>query len=495
MRLDASPPWCDSARPRPSARVDRLLLRGGAWIAPLLPAFVMPLVVRRIRRETRGVVLPAEDPGFARHLRRARADAVRINVNLLGESILCDAEAEPTAAADRAVHRPGRRRLRLGEGVGDRRQPRRAGVRALGRADRRSTPPALRRAAVATPRTFVNLDMEEYRDLELTVQSFMRGARRARVPGLDAGIVLQAYLPDSHDALERAGRVGRGPPRGGRWRDQGATGQGRQPGDGDRRGRAARLDRGARTDRRPRSTRATRRCSSRPCDRSGPGRCASESPATTCSTSPGRSCLRRRARRARPDRHRDAGGDGAGPGRGRCTPRPAVCCCTHRSWPTTTSRPASPTSSAASTRTPQPENFLRALFTMEPGSRRRSTSEASRFRAAVEHRRSVRPRPAAIVDGRPPRDPTDGEAAFAQRARHRRHATPPARAACASAMRARRPRPAVERDHRGRRRSMRWSSRAAPVVAVGGAPLAERRRCCSDVADVMCAERGATRWR
>ena len=51
---------------------DRLLLRVGAWIASLLPALVMPLVVWRIRRETRGIVLPAEDPGFARHLQATR---------------------------------------------------------------------------------------------------------------------------------------------------------------------------------------------------------------------------------------------------------------------------------------------------------------------------------------------------------------------------------------------------------------------------------------
>src|SRR6188768_4155614 len=43
--------------------LDRLLLRAGAVVAPLLPALVMPLIVWRIRRETRGIVLPAEDPG------------------------------------------------------------------------------------------------------------------------------------------------------------------------------------------------------------------------------------------------------------------------------------------------------------------------------------------------------------------------------------------------------------------------------------------------
>jgi RHH-type proline utilization regulon transcriptional repressor/proline dehydrogenase/delta 1-pyrroline-5-carboxylate dehydrogenase len=47
--------------------------------------------------------------------------------------------------------------------------------------------------------------MEEYRDLELTLQSFMRVLDEAEFRSIDAGIVLQAYLPDSHDALERLG--------------------------------------------------------------------------------------------------------------------------------------------------------------------------------------------------------------------------------------------------------------------------------------------------
>ena len=47
--------------------------------------------------------------------------------------------------------------------------------------------------------------MEEYRDLELTLQSFMRVLDEDEFRRLDAGIVLQAYLPDSHEALERLG--------------------------------------------------------------------------------------------------------------------------------------------------------------------------------------------------------------------------------------------------------------------------------------------------
>lgn len=45
---------------------------------------------------------------------------------------------------------------------------------------------------------FVNLDMEEYKDLELTYQAFTEILSEDRFQNLTAGIVLQAYLPDSY---------------------------------------------------------------------------------------------------------------------------------------------------------------------------------------------------------------------------------------------------------------------------------------------------------
>lgn len=49
---------------------------------------------------------------------------------------------------------------------------------------------------------FVNLDMEEYRDLRLTVAAFKKALDDPDLLGHSAGIALQAYLPDSYDALK-----------------------------------------------------------------------------------------------------------------------------------------------------------------------------------------------------------------------------------------------------------------------------------------------------
>jgi RHH-type proline utilization regulon transcriptional repressor/proline dehydrogenase/delta 1-pyrroline-5-carboxylate dehydrogenase len=45
---------------------------------------------------------------------------------------------------------------------------------------------------------FVNLDMEEYRDLALTVESFKKALDDPELKDYRAGIVMQAYLPDAH---------------------------------------------------------------------------------------------------------------------------------------------------------------------------------------------------------------------------------------------------------------------------------------------------------
>src|SRR5271156_5016097 len=58
-------------------------------------------------------------------------------------------------------------------------------------------------AAKASTPKFINLDMEEYRDLDLTIAVFMAVLDRTELLAVEAGIVLQAYLPDAMSAMRR----------------------------------------------------------------------------------------------------------------------------------------------------------------------------------------------------------------------------------------------------------------------------------------------------
>ena len=180
---------------------DRLLVRAGAWLGPRLPGLVMPVARRRMRALVGHLVVDSEPERLAAHLRTRSAEGFSLNVNMLGEAVLGDAEA--------------RRRHR--EVLDTLAQPDvdyvsvkvSSVVSQLNGWDfdgslhrvTEALRPLLRAAASTSPPTFINLDMEEYHDLELTVGAFRRLLEEPEFAPLDAGIALQAYLPDSFDAL------------------------------------------------------------------------------------------------------------------------------------------------------------------------------------------------------------------------------------------------------------------------------------------------------
>jgi RHH-type proline utilization regulon transcriptional repressor/proline dehydrogenase/delta 1-pyrroline-5-carboxylate dehydrogenase len=182
---------------------DRLGLSLLGRVAPAIPSLADRAVDWRIDRDTAGVILPADDPAFADYVTRRRADGFRLNVNVLGESILGDDEAEQRCRMVLArINRPDVDYVSVKISALCANLDVLAEDDSLKRIAERLR--LLYRAAMATgPATFVNLDMEEYRDLELSLRSFMAVLDEPEFAQLSAGIVLQAYIPDSHDALAR----------------------------------------------------------------------------------------------------------------------------------------------------------------------------------------------------------------------------------------------------------------------------------------------------
>jgi RHH-type transcriptional regulator, proline utilization regulon repressor / proline dehydrogenase / delta 1-pyrroline-5-carboxylate dehydrogenase len=182
--------------------VDRVLLRAGVRLGAVAPRVVMPLTRRRLRQLVGGLVVDRSDPALARHLRRLRESGFAVNVNLLGEYVLGEEEAGRRLAAIEALLARDdidyvsvkasavASQLNLW-GYEQTLQRVMAALRRLYRAA----------AGAAGGPKFLNLDMEEYADLRLTVDAFTRLLDEPELHGADAGIVLQAYLPDSFDVL------------------------------------------------------------------------------------------------------------------------------------------------------------------------------------------------------------------------------------------------------------------------------------------------------
>jgi RHH-type transcriptional regulator, proline utilization regulon repressor / proline dehydrogenase / delta 1-pyrroline-5-carboxylate dehydrogenase len=183
--------------------IDRVGLQIAERVAPLVPQIVMPLVRRRVRKESAGVILPAETAPLTKHLALRADGGFQVNVNVLGEAILGEAEAtRRLAAVSTVLARPDVHYVSVKVSAVTTQLDAMAFDDSVARILLRLRP-LFTAAAKATPPKFINLDMEEYRDLELTLVAFMQILDEPAFEHLEAGIVLQAYLPDSHEAFER----------------------------------------------------------------------------------------------------------------------------------------------------------------------------------------------------------------------------------------------------------------------------------------------------
>ncbi|GAA1999367.1 bifunctional proline dehydrogenase/L-glutamate gamma-semialdehyde dehydrogenase [Brevibacterium samyangense] len=190
--------------PETLSRLDRAQITAGAALAPFLPQVVVPAARARLRSMVGHMVVDARDKPFGKAVAHLTADGHRLNINLLGEAVLGEEEAvHHLEETHRLVGRPDVDYVSIKvssiasqltmwayeetvEYVVDRLRP-------------------LYREAAAAPAgsKFINLDMEEYRDLELTMEVFTRLLSEPEMHHLEAGIVLQAYLPDALGAMQR----------------------------------------------------------------------------------------------------------------------------------------------------------------------------------------------------------------------------------------------------------------------------------------------------
>ena len=191
--------------PRYLAPLDRAALKLGSTLASLCPGWAMPLVKSKVRDESRHVIISAEDTQFREFLRQRQAAGIRVNFNQLGEAVLGAHESQRRLQdnIDRLLE-PGVNYLsiKLSSIVS---QISLTGyqqtIDTIKRRLRMIYEAAIEGGGAAGPK-FVNLDMEEYRDLHLTIDVFKSLLSEPAFDHFPAGIVLQAYLPDSFAALQ-----------------------------------------------------------------------------------------------------------------------------------------------------------------------------------------------------------------------------------------------------------------------------------------------------
>ena len=189
--------------PAMAGPLDRVALRIAARVAAFAPRPVVALATARLRRELSALVLPAEPGPLGRHLRRRRAEGMRLNVNPLGEAVQGEVQARERALlVTELLARPDVDCVSVKLSSLYSQLDVLAYDHSLEQVRARLRP-ILRASAASDPPKLVNLDMEEYRDLHITVDAFTSLLSEDALHGLVAGVALQAYLPDSVAVLER----------------------------------------------------------------------------------------------------------------------------------------------------------------------------------------------------------------------------------------------------------------------------------------------------
>lgn len=183
----------------------RLGMNAFRHLSPFLPRTLVPFAKQMVRHEMAHVILPGEEHLLRQHLSERRAQGVRINFNHLGEAILGEEEAK--------------RRLNLYIDALQKEYIRYVSIKVSSICSQinllawddtchliKKRLRKLYRAAMQHPirspsgqliPKFVNLDMEEYRDLRLTMTIFQELLDEEEFSHFPAGLVLQAYLPDA----------------------------------------------------------------------------------------------------------------------------------------------------------------------------------------------------------------------------------------------------------------------------------------------------------
>ncbi|MDN4639889.1 bifunctional proline dehydrogenase/L-glutamate gamma-semialdehyde dehydrogenase [Agreia sp. PsM10] len=179
----------------------RSAVAAGGVFGEVVPGVVVPAARKVLRQMVGHLVIDATPAKLGPAIGKLRADGSRLNLNLLGEAVLGSAEA--------------RRRLEGTEKLLARDDVDYVSVKvsavasdlsmwAFDETVERVAETLLPLYRIALPSNkFINLDMEEYRDLDLTLAVFMKILDREELLGYSGGIVLQAYLPDALGAMQR----------------------------------------------------------------------------------------------------------------------------------------------------------------------------------------------------------------------------------------------------------------------------------------------------
>ncbi|EPO3697308.1 proline dehydrogenase family protein [Campylobacter upsaliensis] len=184
---------------------EKFLLFSFLNFGKLSPNLSVPFFISHLRNDTKAMVLDADENFLAPHItKRKNEQNITLNVNLIGEEVLGEAESkyrmqkyEEALKSSYITYISIKITTIFSQiNIIDFDYSKEEVVKRLDKLYAL----ALEEQKKQGVSKFINLDMEEFRDLELTVAAFMESVSKFDIK---AGIVLQAYIPDSYEYLKK----------------------------------------------------------------------------------------------------------------------------------------------------------------------------------------------------------------------------------------------------------------------------------------------------
>ncbi|HEC1278659.1 TPA: proline dehydrogenase family protein [Campylobacter upsaliensis] len=184
---------------------EKFLLFSFLNFGKLSPNLSVPFFISHLRNDTKAMVLDADENFLAPHItKRKNEQNITLNVNLIGEEVLGEAESkyrmqkyEEALKSSYITYISIKITTIFSQiNIIDFDYSKEEVVKRLDKLYALALEEQNRQGVSK----FINLDMEEFRDLELTVAAFMESVGKFDIK---AGIVLQAYIPDSYEYLKK----------------------------------------------------------------------------------------------------------------------------------------------------------------------------------------------------------------------------------------------------------------------------------------------------
>ncbi|WP_026534791.1 proline dehydrogenase family protein [Arthrobacter sp. H14] len=183
----------------------RYAVKLGGVIGPAAPWLVVPVARRVLREMVAHLIVDARPQKLGAAITKLKGgedSGIRLNLNLLGEAVLGESEADARLEGTRKLlARDDVDYVSIKVSSVVSRLNMWAFDETVEKVAERLIPLYKMALDAPTPK-FINLDMEEYHDLDLTLAVFKRVLSRPELLNFESGIVLQAYLPDALGALQ-----------------------------------------------------------------------------------------------------------------------------------------------------------------------------------------------------------------------------------------------------------------------------------------------------